>query len=174
LHIAQQMPLPLTISCSRKSRFVLPLLVLPFWYLLTQVVPDKFQKSSKTVVCVCVTYYPCHLTGRMFSSAICLSVCLLARHTILAFHTSVCLSVHPSVTLVDSDHIVQQKLKIGKTGWVRLLATCVTKPTRICDTRFCRGRPERYGKLWWHASNGLHFALSLLAKLLILVRLLEV
>ena len=49
MHIAQQMPLPLTISCSSKSR-----LVLPFWYLLTQVVPDKFQKSSKTTVCVCV------------------------------------------------------------------------------------------------------------------------
>jgi len=29
-------------------------LVLPFWFLLTRVVPDKFQKSSKTVVCVCV------------------------------------------------------------------------------------------------------------------------
>ena len=37
-------------SCSSKSR-----LVLPFWYLLTRVVPDKFQKSSKTVVCVYVT-----------------------------------------------------------------------------------------------------------------------
>ena len=49
LHMAQQMPLPLTISCSSKSR-----LVLPFWYLLTQVVPDKFQKSSKTIVCVFV------------------------------------------------------------------------------------------------------------------------
>ena len=54
LHIAQQMPLPLTISCSSKSRLVLPFLVLPFWYLLTQVVPDKFQKSNKMVVCVCV------------------------------------------------------------------------------------------------------------------------
>jgi len=51
--MAQQMPLPLTVSCSNKSRLVLPLLVLPFWYLLTRVVPDKFQKSSKTVVCVC-------------------------------------------------------------------------------------------------------------------------
>jgi len=29
-------------------------LVLPFWYLLTRVVPDRFQQSSKTVVCVCV------------------------------------------------------------------------------------------------------------------------
>jgi len=32
--------------CSSKSRLVLPFLVLPFWYLLTRVVPDKFQKSS--------------------------------------------------------------------------------------------------------------------------------
>ena len=50
LHIAQQMPLPLTISCSSKSRLVLTCLVLPFWYLLTRVVLDMFQKSSKTVV----------------------------------------------------------------------------------------------------------------------------
>jgi len=54
LHITQQMPLPLTNSCSSKSRLVLPFLVLPFWYLVTWVVPDKFQKSSKTVVCVCL------------------------------------------------------------------------------------------------------------------------
>ena len=52
LHIAQQMPLPLTISCSSKSR-----LVLPFWYLLTRVVPDRFQQNSKTVVCVCVSVH---------------------------------------------------------------------------------------------------------------------
>jgi len=54
LHIAQQMPLPLTISCSSKSRLVLTFLVLPIWYLLTRVDPDIFQTSSKTVVCVCV------------------------------------------------------------------------------------------------------------------------
>jgi len=54
LHIAQQMPLPLTISCSSKSRLVLTFMVLPFWYLLTRVDPDIFQTSSKTVVCVCV------------------------------------------------------------------------------------------------------------------------
>ena len=53
LHITQQMPLPLTISCSSKSRLALTFLVLPFWYLLTRVVPDIFQKSSKAVVCVC-------------------------------------------------------------------------------------------------------------------------
>ena len=39
--------------CSSKSRLVLPSWFLPFWYLLTRVVPDKFQKSSKTIVCVC-------------------------------------------------------------------------------------------------------------------------
>ena len=48
------MPLPLTGSYSSKSRLVLTFLVLPLWYLLTWVVPDIFQKSSKTVVCVCV------------------------------------------------------------------------------------------------------------------------
>jgi len=52
LHMAQQMPLPLTISCSRKSRLVLPSWFLPFWYLLTRVVPDKFQKGSETIVCI--------------------------------------------------------------------------------------------------------------------------
>jgi len=36
LHIAQLMPLPLTIPCSSKSR-----LVLPFWYRLTRGVVDK-------------------------------------------------------------------------------------------------------------------------------------
>ena len=56
LHIAQQMPLPLTISYSSKSRLVLTFLVLPFWYLLTRVDPDIFQTSSKTVVCVCVVW----------------------------------------------------------------------------------------------------------------------
>ena len=59
LHIAQQMPLTLAISCSSKSRLVLAFLVLPFWYLLTRVDPDIFQTSSKTVVCVCVCVCTC-------------------------------------------------------------------------------------------------------------------
>ena len=44
----------ITISCSSKSRLFLTFPVLLFWYLLTRVVLDKFQKSIKTVVCVCV------------------------------------------------------------------------------------------------------------------------
>ena len=46
LHMAQLMPLPLTISCSSKS-----ILVLPFWCRLTRVVPDKIQDGCKTVAC---------------------------------------------------------------------------------------------------------------------------
>ena len=47
LHMAQLIPLPLTSLASVKSR-----LVLPFWYRLTQVVPDKGQLNG----CVCVLY----------------------------------------------------------------------------------------------------------------------
>jgi len=36
LHTVQLMPLPLTVSCFSKI-----LMVLPFWYRLTRVVPDK-------------------------------------------------------------------------------------------------------------------------------------
>jgi len=46
LHMAQLMPLPLTVS-SVKSRFVFP-----FWYRLTRVVPDKGPLNG--CVCVCV------------------------------------------------------------------------------------------------------------------------
>ena len=65
LHIAQQMPLPLTISCSSKSRLVWTVLVLPFWYLLTRVDPDIFQTSSKMVVCVCVYETTEHIIQRL-------------------------------------------------------------------------------------------------------------
>jgi len=47
LHMAQRMPLPLTISCFGKSRTVLP-----FWCQLTRVVLNKIQEGRKMVVCV--------------------------------------------------------------------------------------------------------------------------
>ena len=46
LHMAQLMPLLLTVSCFSKSR-----LVLPFWYRLNRVDPDKGPLN----VCVCVS-----------------------------------------------------------------------------------------------------------------------
>jgi len=49
LHMAQLMLLPLTVSCSSKSR-----LFLLFWYCLTRVVPDIVQRGRKMVVVVAV------------------------------------------------------------------------------------------------------------------------
>jgi len=52
-HIALQlMPLPLTVSCSIKSR-----LVLAFWYWLMWVVPDKGPLNMR--VCVCMRACVC-------------------------------------------------------------------------------------------------------------------
>ena len=47
LHMAQLMPLPLTVSCFSKIQFGLP-----FWYRLTWVVPEKGPLNG--CVCVCV------------------------------------------------------------------------------------------------------------------------
>ena len=46
LHMAQLMPLPLTVSCFSRIQ-----LGLPFWYQLTWVVPDKEPLNG--CVCVC-------------------------------------------------------------------------------------------------------------------------
>jgi len=46
LHMAQVMPLPLTVSCFSKIQ-----ISLPFWYRLTWVVPEK---GCVKWVCVCV------------------------------------------------------------------------------------------------------------------------
>jgi len=49
LHMVQLMPLPLTFSCSSKSR-----LVLPFWYWLTRVVlADKWPLNGCCCCCCC-------------------------------------------------------------------------------------------------------------------------
>lgn len=46
LHMAQLMPV--TVSCSRKST-----MVLPFWYRLNQVVPDKWPLDRCCYWCCC-------------------------------------------------------------------------------------------------------------------------
>jgi len=50
LHMPQLMSLPLTISCSSKSR-----LVLPFWYRLTRVVPNKGPLNGCSSKCLLMT-----------------------------------------------------------------------------------------------------------------------
>ena len=59
LHIAQLMQLSLTISCSSKSK-----LVLPFWCWLPWVVLNKIQEGRSVCVCVCV-----HACVHVFVSA---------------------------------------------------------------------------------------------------------
>jgi len=90
LHMAQQMPLPLTISCSSKSRLILPSWFFPFWYLLTRVIPDKFQKSSKTIVCVCDS-----LVMRLWVSFQCLYCPLSSFRQHLSY--DVCLEVRGEI-----------------------------------------------------------------------------
>jgi len=52
LHVAQLMPLPLTVSCFSKIQ-----IVFPFWYRLTWVIPKKGPLN----VCVCVCWF--YLSG---------------------------------------------------------------------------------------------------------------
>jgi len=50
LHMAQLMPLPLTVSCFSKIQ-----IGLPFWYRLTQAVPEK-GPLKQVFVCVCLKW----------------------------------------------------------------------------------------------------------------------
>ena len=56
LHMAQLMPLPLTVSCFSKIQ-----IGLPFWYRLTWVVPDKGPLNGCVCVCVCVLHEQCNV-----------------------------------------------------------------------------------------------------------------
>ena len=49
LHMAQMMPLPLTVSCFSKIQ-----IGLPFWYQLTRVVPEKGPLNVCVCACACV------------------------------------------------------------------------------------------------------------------------
>jgi len=53
LHMAQLMPLPLTVSWFSKIQ-----IGLPFWYRLTQVVPEE-EPLNGCVLCVCVLLADC-------------------------------------------------------------------------------------------------------------------
>ena len=57
LHMAQQMPLPLTVSCFSKIQ-----IGLPFWYRPTWIVPEKGPLNG----CVCV--FHCNVCFRLSGS----------------------------------------------------------------------------------------------------------
>ena len=67
LHMAQLMPLPLTVSYSNKSR-----LVLPFWCRLTGLSQTKSKRAVKHL-CVCVCVCVCACVGVGVEDAFCLS-----------------------------------------------------------------------------------------------------
>ena len=67
LHVAQLMPLPLSLASAKSG------LVLPFWYWLRQVVPDKGPLNGRVSVCVCVKCAATHertLPGFMRTAAL--------------------------------------------------------------------------------------------------------
>ena len=82
LHMAQLMPLPLTASCFSKIQ-----MVLPFWYRLTRVVPDKgplngcmYVQAGFLCVCEC-RWCRRHLIRRrlVVQASLSLIVCQLFR-----------------------------------------------------------------------------------------------
>ena len=64
LHMAQLMPMPLTVSCFSKIQ-----MVLPFWYQLTWVVPDKAIKRACTYVKNLLTSYSESSASTNFTAA---------------------------------------------------------------------------------------------------------
>ena len=82
LHMAQWIPLPLTVSCFSKSR-----LVLPFWYRPTRVVPDTGPLNG----CVCVHARRIVVYSVCFSMwmRVYISVCFI----LLLFFIPVCISI---------------------------------------------------------------------------------
>jgi len=71
LHMAQLIPLPSLSLASVKSRSVLP-----FWYRLTRVVPDKGPLNS---VCVCVCVRACVRACERASERVCVCVCKIRQ-----------------------------------------------------------------------------------------------
>ena len=63
LHITQQMPLPLTISCFSKSRLALTFLVLPFWYLLDWLIEQFLNGTSTQIGYSVPSLVPAHPGG---------------------------------------------------------------------------------------------------------------
>jgi len=93
LHTAQLMPLPFTASCFSKIQ-----MVLPFWYRLTRVVPDKGPLNGCMYVCMFLSmkhWSSSYILGlhmlAVFITARCYASAVLAMG--LCLSVSVCLSI---------------------------------------------------------------------------------
>ena len=96
LHIAQLMPLLLTVSCFSKIQ-----IGLPFWYRLTRVVPEKGPLNICVCLCVCVCVYVCVCVCVCvcFCLEDCLDVLLLWLHGLSYGHGSIAFLGRSSVCL---------------------------------------------------------------------------
>jgi len=79
LHMAQLMPLPLTVSCFSKSR-----LVLPIWYRLTHVVLEKRPLNGCNGCSAIITWSAQYAVSIIKQSSVRPSVCLSRRVTAVA------------------------------------------------------------------------------------------
>jgi len=123
LHMAQQLPLPITISCSSKSR-----LVLPSWCRLIRVLLDKIQDGRKTVVCVCVCVHACvhacmHVCVRAY-------MCACVRASLIPLHKTV---LRPSWILSGTTQVSWHQK--GKTRKVKPYGRWGIK--QCCDLFVC-------------------------------------
>jgi len=102
LHMAQLMPLPVTVSCFSKSR-----LVLPFWYRLTRVVLEKGPLNG--CVCAYVPFFNCWCSlQHYFHPWPCVSLCPLQvwwSYMSLLRRLSDAFFTHNSVLPITPHHI---------------------------------------------------------------------
>ena len=155
LHIAQQMPLPLTISCSSKSRLVLTFLVSVNHELLADGL--EFTRSlslcgyimtSLLVVTIC--YSVCSWGSQYCDEHVCVWVCIIVREPISGM-------THPNFTTfsahVASGHSLILFCSVAvRYGWrpafilwtqLRRFATTLLWTTLIFN--------KHCNKVFWHA-----------------------
>jgi len=114
LHIAQQMPLPLTVSCSGKSRLVVTFVFClsgacsPGW---SRTYSRRAVKWLCVCVCVCVIVPFILFNSSVKYELIFTAWCTIEQSAVLWSHV-LSPSVCPSVTLVDQDHIGWKSWKL--------------------------------------------------------------
>jgi len=123
LHMFQLMPLPLSLA-SVKSR-----LVLPFWYRLTWVVPDKGPLNG-CVVCVYTDRKSC-LSSRLVPSAH-MHMCMISRVSSRVVSTSDCgvNGITPSTVVFVATAAAIYSLEHGLCTFTAPLGS--TQPSTLC------------------------------------------
>jgi len=140
LHMAQLMPLPLTVCCSSKSR-----LVLPFWYWLTQVVPEKEplngcsllllllqepwdQRPLVSIACVVVSFHLLQSWAKLFSS--CSPVLHQLTMSSIPFYMA-CLFLWPFVWDYPGEPVPEETFTNSHLSWSSIILYHLPPSTTI-------------------------------------------